>query len=68
VIMPTPAALFFVRVGAALLPRGGSHQYSMYAGVAALMVYWPLAWHRTVRPAARLERPRWRSGSRCSVW
>lgn len=37
VIMPTLAALFFV-VSVLRFSRGGSHQYSMYAGVAALMV------------------------------
>lgn len=37
VIMPTLAALFFV-VSVLRFSRGGSHQYSMYAGFAALMV------------------------------
>ena len=37
VIMPTLAGLFFV-VSVLRFSRGGSHQYSMYAGFAALMV------------------------------
>ena len=37
VIMPTLADLFFV-VSVLRFSRGGSHQYSMYAGFAALMV------------------------------
>jgi hypothetical protein len=37
VIMPTLAGLFFV-ISVLRFSRGGSHQYSMYAGFAALMV------------------------------
>ena len=37
VIMPTLAGLFLV-VSVLRFSRGGSHQYSMYAGFAALMV------------------------------
>ncbi|MBX9603415.1 MAG: hypothetical protein K2X35_20585 [Bryobacteraceae bacterium] len=37
VIMPTLAGLLFV-VSVLRFSRGGSHQYSMYAGFAALMV------------------------------
>jgi len=37
VMLPTLAGLFFV-VSVLRFSRGGSHQYSMYAGFAALMV------------------------------
>ncbi len=61
VIMPTLAGLFFV-VSVLRFSRGGSHQYSMYAGFAALMVSGILRAVEILCATTCLERSRRRVG------